>query len=262
MIVFAAIVPHSPLLLPHIGKQHAKKLAKTVAGVAEVEQRLYVTRPDSICIMSPHGAVMADAFGINLSAQYTTTFKDFGDFKTTKTFRSDFMLIDRIQRSIRKDMPLTLQSDEMLDYGFGVPLHLLTEHLPNPSVVPVTTAGLDLKTHFEFGKAMRDEVLNSNKRVAVIASGDLSHTLTKDAPGGHSPRGAEFDAKMQELLAQRNVPGMLQLDPGLCDAAKECGLRAILIALGMLDGIDYTARIVSYEGPLGIGYLVSHLQFD
>ena len=109
---------------------------------------------------------------------------------------------------------------------------------------------------------MRDEMLNSNKRVAVIASADLAHSLTKDAPGGFSPRGAEFDAKIQELLAHRNVPGLLQMDPTLCAEAKECGLRAILIALGLLDGIDYTARVLSYEGPLGIGYLVSHLQFS
>ncbi|TAK04662.1 hypothetical protein EPO33_01560 [Patescibacteria group bacterium] len=262
MIVFSAIVPHSPLLLPGIGKTNAKKLAQTVAGVADIEQHLYVTRPDTLCIISPHGQVLGDAFGINLSAQYATSFKDFGDFKTSKTFRSDFMLIDRIQRAIRKDVPLVLHSDETLDYGFGVPLHLLTEHLPNPTVIPITTSGLDLKAHFEFGKAMRDEILNSNKRVAVIASADLSHTLTKDAPGGFSKRGAEFDAKVQELLSQRNVPGLLQMDPKLCSEAKECGLRAMLVALGLMDGIDYTARLVSYEGPLGIGYLVSHLQFS
>lgn len=262
MIVFSAIVPHSPLLLPDIGKTHGKKLTQTVAALADIEQRLYVTRPDTICVISPHGQVLGDAFGINLSAQYATSFKDFGDFKTSKTFRSDFMLIDRIQRAIRKDVPLALHSDETLDYGFGVPLHLLTAHLANPTVIPVTTSGLDLKAHFEFGKAMRDEMLNSNKRVAVIASADLAHSLTKDAPGGFSPRGAEFDAKIQELLAQRNVPGLLQVDPTLCAEAKECGLRAILIALGLLDGIDYTARVLSYEGPLGIGYLVSHLQFS
>ncbi|MEK7073616.1 MAG: class III extradiol dioxygenase subunit B-like domain-containing protein [Patescibacteria group bacterium] len=262
MIVFSAIVPHSPLLLPDIGKTHVKKLAQTVAALADIEQRLYVTRPDTICVISPHGQVLGDAFGINLSAQYATSFKDFGDFKTAKTFRSDFLLIDRIQRSIRKDIPLALHSDETLDYGFGVPLHLLTEHLANPTIIPVTTSGLDLKAHFEFGKAMRDEMLNSNKRVAVIASADLAHSLTKDAPGGFSPRGAEFDAKIQELLAHRNVPGLLQMDPTLCAEAKECGLRAILIALGLLDGIDYTARVLSYEGPLGIGYLVSHLQFS
>ena len=262
MIVFSAIVPHSPLLLPEIGKSHAKKLAQTVAGIAEIEQSMYVTRPDTLCVISPHGQVLADAFGINLSAQYATSFKDFGDFKTSKTFRSDFMLIDRIQHAIRKDVPLMLHSDETLDYGFGVPLHLLTEHLANPTVIPVTTSGLDLKAHFEFGKAMRDEILNSNKRVAIIASADLSHALTKDAPGGFSKRGAEFDAKLQELLSQRNIPGLLQMDPKLCAEAKECGLRAILVALGLMDGIDYTARVISYEGPLGIGYLVSNLQFS
>lgn len=262
MIVFGAILPHSPLLLPEIGKAHAKKLAKTVAAVAEIEQRLYVTRPDTLLVISPHGDVMPDAFGINLSASYKTSFTDFGNFRATKTFRSDFMLIDKIQRSIRKDIPLVLHSAETLDYGFGVPLHLLTEHITNPAVVPVTTAGLDLKTHFEFGRAMREEVLTSNKRVAVIASGDLAHTLKNDAPGGFSPKGAAFDAKVQELLAQRNVAALLQLDPGLCEEAKECGLRGILTALGVLDGIDYTPRILSYEGPLGIGYLVAHLQFS
>ncbi len=261
MIVFAAVVPHSPLLLKGIGKDHTKKLAKTVAAMADIEQRLYLTRPDTLCIISPHGNVMPDAFGINLSAEYATSFKDLGDFKTSKTFRSDFMLIDRIQRSIRKDLPLVLQSDENLDYGFGVPLHLLTEHIKNPAIIPITTAGLDYKVHFDFGKAMRDEMLNSNKRIAVIASSDLAHTLTKDAPGGFSKHGAEFDVKVQELLAHRNVPGLLQMDPGVCKAAKECGLRPMLVALGLLDGIDYTANILSYEGPFGIGYLVSHLQF-
>lgn len=261
MIVFAAIVPHAPFLLPTIGKQHRDKLKKTAEAMTALEQQLYVTRPDTLCIISPHGGVLADAFGINLSSEYKTSFKEFGDHKTSRTFRSDFMLIDRIQRSLRKDTAFTLNSEPSLDYGVGVPLHLLSEHLANPTVVPITTSALDLKAHFDFGKALRDELLNTTKRVALIASADLSHTLTKDAPAGYVPKSAEFDASVQQLLSTRNVTGLIQL--GEKDSAKmaDCGLRPILVAMGILDGINYTAKVLSYEGPLGIGYLVSTLDF-
>lgn len=261
MIIFAAILPHAPFLLPSIGKNQLAKLQKTQQAILQLEQMLYVTRPDTLCIISPHGPVDSTAFGINLSADYRTSFKEFGDHQTSRQFRSEFMLIDRIQRSIRKDIPFSLNSQSEVDYGIGVPLHLLSEHLANPTVIPVTTSGLDFKAHFDFGKAMHDELLNSTKRVAVFASADLAHNLTKDAPGGYAPAGAQFDAAVQELLTTRNIPGLIQLGEKESAGAAECGLRAILIALGILEGINYTAKILSYEGPLGIGYLVSNLDF-
>lgn len=259
MLVFAAITPHSPLLLPSLGKKHAAKLKKTADSMKTLEKELYVARPDTLVIVSPHGNVLADAFTINLSAEYKVSLKDFGDHTTTATFHSDFMLIDKLQRSLRADTPLSLASDEVLDYGVGVPLLVLSAHLPKVAVVPVTTAGLDYKAHHDFGAKLKDEIVNTNKRVAVIASADLSHTLTNDAPGGFSKKGAELDAKVVELLTAKNTNGLITLDPKMSTASKECGLRSILVLLGILSHIAFEPKVHSYEAPFGVGYLVANL---
>jgi len=259
MITFAAIVPHPPMLLPKVGKDNVKKAKVTVAAMKTIEQDLYLSHPDTIVVVSPHGPVMPDAFMINLAANYSAGFKDFGDFETVKTWTADFMLIDRIQRNARKETPLVLGSEENLDYGAGIPLVLLTEHLPKVTVIPVVTSGLDLKAHYDFGKLLKDELMASNKRVAVVASADLSHTLTKDAPAGFAKEGAELDKTIQDLLTTKNAAGLIGTDTKLREAAHECGLRPILTLLGTLDGVNYDPKIISYEFPFGVGYLVSNL---
>lgn len=258
MITFAGIVPHPPLLLPTIGKEAVKKLAQTQKALEMLEQELYLSRPDTLLIISPHGPVMPDAFVIDLAAQYQVHFKDVGDFQTTKTVRSDFLLIDRVQRNARKETPVVLANDESLGYGIGIPLLFLSAHLPNVTLVPVFTSLLDNKTHYTFGKLLKEEILNSNKRVAVIASADLAHTLTKEAPGGFAAEGQTLDTAVQQLLTTKNTAGLLTIDPALTAAAKECGVRPIATLLGVLDGIGYEPKIYSYEYPFGVGYLVSN----
>lgn len=259
MITFAAIVPHPPMILPKIGKDNAKKAAATAEAMRAIEQDLYLAHPDTIVIMSPHGPAMTDAMMINLSASYEVSFKDFGDFETKKSFNADFMLIDRIQRNTRRETPLVVGSEETLDYGAGVPLMVLTEHLPKVDLIPIVTSGLDLKAHYDFGKAIKEQLMDSNKRVAVIASADLSHALSDDAPAGFSKEGAELDRAVQEMIAARNAVGILGLDANLREKARECGVKPIAALLGVLDGMSYGPKILSYEHPFGIGYMVAQL---
>ncbi len=80
MIVFAAIVPHSPLLVPSIGKEHRDKLSATLAAIAEIEQAIYLAKADTLCIIAPHGSRYPDAFSINLSQKYSATSKLSGIF--------------------------------------------------------------------------------------------------------------------------------------------------------------------------------------
>ena len=101
-----------------------------------------------------------------------------------------------------------------------------------------------------------------NKKIAVIASGDLSHCVTKDAPAGYSPRGKEFDEKLVELITNKNITGILKIDQGLIEEAGECGLRSIMILLGLLERINYTPEILSYEAPFGVGYLVANFKLN
>ena len=257
MIVFAGIVPHSPLLVPSIGKEHREKLACTIAAIQEIEQALYLMKPDTICIIAPHGARYPDAFSINLAAKYTGDFKTFGDFSTTVTAKSDFLAIDHIQRKLREEnVPFTLTSNESLDYGYSIPILLLTSHLPPTwKLIAVSPSMLDGKSHYEFGKQLKRILHADERRIAVIASADLSHKLTKDSPGGASTEGPAYDKAVEESTMAHDITALSKLSPETIENASQCGYRPIMTLLGTLDEINVTPKKLCYEAPFGVGYL-------
>lgn len=54
-IVFAAIAPHPPIILPNVGsKEDRKRVKKTIESLEFLGQKLKETEPDSIIISSPH----------------------------------------------------------------------------------------------------------------------------------------------------------------------------------------------------------------
>ena len=256
MIVFAGIVPHSPLLVPSIGKEHRDKLAGTVAAIQEIEQALYLVKPDTICIIAPHGARYPDAFSINLADTYTGNFKSFGDFSTTVTAKSDFLAIDHIQRKLREEnVPFTLTSNAELDYGYSIPILLLTSHLSSWKLIPISPSMFDGKAHYEFGKQLKRILHSESRRVAIIASADLSHKLTKDSPGGTSTEGPLYDKAVTEATTAHTPDALFALGPDIVENAAQCGYRPIMTLLGTLDEMNVTPKKLCYEAPFGVGYL-------
>lgn len=256
MIVFAAIVPHSPLLMPSIGKDHRQKLSATLAALGEIEQALYLAKPDTICIIAPHGSRYPDAFSINLAQKYTGNFKAFGDFATTVTAKGDFLMIDHLQRKLREEnVPFTLTSSEELDYSYSVPIQLLTSHLQNWKLIAVSPSMHDGKAHFDFGAQLKRILHAEERRVAVIASADLSHKLTKESPGGASEEGPKFDAAVVENAPLNKPEPLISLPPEIVENAGQCGYRPIMTLLGTLNEVNVTPKKLCYEAPFGVGYL-------
>jgi AmmeMemoRadiSam system protein B len=132
--------------------------------------------------------------------------------------------------------------------------------MPNLKVIPIHFSLLDNQTHLEFGKNIKEVISNTDKRVAVISSGDLSHCLTENAPGGFDPQGKEFDEKLIELLEKSDSQSIVNIDKDLIEHATECGLRSVIILLGILNGINFKTKILNYEAPFGVGYLVANLE--
>ncbi len=258
-LVFAAITPHPPLLIPAIGKDNLKKIEKSKRALEKLEEELYLSKPDIILIISPHGTIFPDAFSINLCSDYRTDLREFGDLTTNLTFKGEMKLPNRVREACKtKNYETTMMSEPVLDHGVAVPLYYLTAHLPNVTLMPIGFSGADWKTHVDFGYLLKEEIMRTNKRVAVIASGDLSHALTTNAPAGFNAKGREFDAKIQQLLAAHNTTGLLQLDPQFVEQAAECGFRSILILMGILRNVNYTYESHAYEGPFGVGYLTAN----
>ena len=261
-IVFSAITPHPPILIPEIGKDNLKKIKKTEESMKKLEQEFYASKPDSILIISPHGQILSDAFNINLSSDYVADFKDFGDFSLELKFKSDYMSIQNIRTADenKKSVSIALTSSAELDHGVSVPLYYLTRHLKNIPIIPITYSALDYQKHFEFGKFLHRQLSKINKRFAVVASGDLSHRLTKDAPATYSEKGKKFDNQLVKLIKNKDIPNIMNIDDSLSNEAGECGLRSIIVLLGIIESLNFQPDILSYEGPFGVGYLVCNFK--
>ena len=114
--------------------------------------------------------------------------------------------------------------------------------------------------HFKFGELLNREIIRNHDKVAVIASADLSHRLTKNAPGGYSPKGKKFDKKIVEYLLQSKAKEIIEMDKDEISDAGECGLKPITILLGILEGVKYKPETYCYESPFGIGYLTMNFK--
>lgn len=255
-LVFAAITPHPPLLIPAIGKDEMKKVEKTKSALMALEKNLYVRKPSTIIIISPHSGIFSDAFVVNGHNHFTSSFDTFGDFTTKKEWKGAPALGAQISHHARmKHVSARLISQEKLDHGAAVPLIYLTEHLPNIKILPLGYSEMTSKEHLAFGEVLKDVIMGTYERIALIASGDMSHTLATDSPAGFHKAGAEFDAKIIESLETRNTAGIVSLDETFVRDAEQCSYRSILIALGVLKNMNYTFKNLCYEAPFGVGYL-------
>lgn len=146
------------------------------------------------------------------------------------------------------------------DWGINVPLHFIAPNFGGE--IQTILTGLEKPQHyFEEGrKFYKLKIENHRLKIALIASGDLSHCLKKDGPYGFHPDGPKFDKALIECLEKKDIENILRLDEKFPDAG-ECGLRSFCFLLGILQasGIEWQPKILSYEGPFGVGYLVAQL---
>lgn len=258
MIVFAGIVPCSPLLLPSVNPERVGMAEKTRTAMTQMAEELFATQPDVIVLFCEHTQSPADAFAINVADPFHSSLSAFGDLGYTATYASDFLLADRIQRGLRGAQEMvTMITEPDLPFTATVPLSFLTTHLPKVHILPIAPTNRSAKDHFDFGAELRDILVESNKRVAVIAAGDFSHTRSEEAPGGLKPEGETSDNALETLIIQKNTAGLLQVDPELITTAQDAAYRQVVMLFGTLDGTPVDVKILSHEAPFGVGEIVA-----
>jgi aromatic ring-opening dioxygenase LigB subunit len=147
------------------------------------------------------------------------------------------------------------------DWGFKVPLHFLAQNFKG-EMTTYRTGPQSPAFYFEEGKkTYASKIENSEAKIALIASGDMSHVLKEDGPYGFDPQGPRFDKEFISALRSKNIEKILELEDDYPKSA-ECGLRSFCFVLGILEKakIDWKPEVLSYEGPFGVGYLVANLK--
>jgi len=264
MLVFSAITPHPPILIPSIGQDALEQIKKPQQAMEKLAEDFYHSQAETVIVISPHGKLMESAFTLNTEPEFTADFKQFGDMETKMEFKCDTAFAHQIKEAVETKLSVQMITESELDHGAGVPLFYLSKNLADPSaslrtgikVIPIGYNMQDNQVHFEFGQELAEIIHNSPKRIAVVASGDLSHVLTKNAPAGYSPEGKKFDKKIVELIKNKKIDNILKLNKKSVAEAAECGLKSIIILLGVLSEHNYEPEVLSYEGPFGVGYLV------
>jgi AmmeMemoRadiSam system protein A len=265
-VKLGVVAPHPPLLIPEIGRGHLTRVQATVRGMEQAAAAVREAGVETVVVISPHGPVFRDAVGVVLDPSPAGDFRGFGA-RAGFRGRNDLPLAEAILKALaeagigveRLDPPAAGRYglDLSLDHGALVPLHFLRAAGVDLPVVPLGMSLLPRADLRRAGEAIRAAAEREGRAMALVASGDLSHRLTPDAPAGYDPAGKEFDRRLVELLRRGDIEGIAGLDDGLREAAGECGYRSFLMMLGAFPGGRVTTEVLSYEGPFGVGYCVA-----
>ncbi|SDM55325.1 AmmeMemoRadiSam system protein A [Acetanaerobacterium elongatum] len=258
-IAGAFIVPHPPIILPEVGRGEEGKIQKTVDAYREVARRISQLKPDTIVLTSPHIAMYADYFHISPGEKAKGDLRQFGVSGVSAEAQYDSEFV-RVLAQAAEETGLAAgtlgEREKHLDHGTVIPLRFIDEVLDGYKLVRIGLSGLPVTDHYRLGRLIAQTAERLNRRVVFVASGDLSHKLKEDGPYGFAVEGPEFDRQITDMMVNGDFLRMMNLPPNFCDAAAECGLRSFIIMAGALDGKAVTPKLLSYEGPFGVGYAV------
>jgi MEMO1 family protein len=268
-IVNSYIMPHPPIVVPGVGKGREAEARDTIEGMKKAARDIAQDNPTTIIISSPHAPSFRDYVYISDAEELHGDFSAFGDGSTSMSFGNNLELVGLIADKARlaginagglsKSTKQQYGIPEAIDHGALVPLYFISQVFTGFKVVHISTPFMPFTDLYELGKCIAEAVGELKENVVYVASGDLSHRLTKDAPAGYSEAGKEYDDFLVNKILSGDVEGILNLDTGLMEAAGECGTRSIIMMLGAMDGKKLMNQVYSYEGPYGVGYLVAKI---
>ncbi|MDR1137244.1 MAG: hypothetical protein LBK91_02870 [Synergistaceae bacterium] len=254
--IWAALMPHPPIIIPKIGMGREQEAKITLEGVAGVTERLKdLGAPDRILLLSPHQPYTSGAFAINRARTVKGGLSRFGaaiSFELNTPIPDVNGLTEYLGAN-GATVGVTEAGSLDEDQGSTVPLYFLRERYGSlPEIILSSPIGLDRRQAFNLGQKLAP--FDDGKKWGLLASGDLSHRLKPGAPAGFSPKGEKFDAAVVESLKRSEASLLLDMPRHIIDDAGECGMRSVLAMIGMVSYFGGKIDVLSYEGPYGVGY--------
>ncbi|HZK34164.1 MAG TPA: AmmeMemoRadiSam system protein A [Bacillota bacterium] len=262
------LMPHPPIIVAEVGKGEEKKISATIDSMDRVGREIAEIGPDTIVIITPHGTMFNDAIAISFEDEISGSLSKFAA-DTAMSLGIDRQLTGKIFEGAQNEgIPVVMatrslldqfDTDFELDHGTFIPLHFINHHYQDYNIVHITYAPLPDIQLYMLGSVINRAVDALGLKAVIIASGDLSHRLTKDGPYDYSPDGKKHDDQLLSLLKGGHVREIFNMDKDVIENAAECGRKSVLVMLGGLDGTNFQGDIYSYEGPFGVGYGVAGL---
>ena len=253
-------MPHPPVLLPQIGRGREQDAPRTLAGGEILTARITAppagVRLDFLLILSPHHYNAPGALFFNTAPVLEGSLKRFGasevKFRLTTPLELESALAAHLAAS-GLSVVTAERPDITPDHGALVPLYFLSRALSElPPVILAGPIGLTPPQTLTLGRTLASfKPPGEPLAGALLASGDFSHRLTREAPAGFHSEGAAFDRDLLDALSTGSTGMMPKWPPDRLADAGECGYLPALTLLGLAGG---PVDILSYEAPFGVGY--------
>jgi AmmeMemoRadiSam system protein A len=253
--VAGALVAHPPILLSDVGGAQSERLRATADAMRELDGMLSTVDAALAVVISPHSPSSMTSLPVRRAAHAAGDLSRFRAPQVRVEAQVDVALAAAlVVDGQRAGFSLTWAEETELDHGVVVPLHSLRRTMANKRFIFLGVSGWPLHRFVAFGAWLQARL--RDRSAILIASGDLSHRLTPDAPYGFRPEGPLFDRLVIDALRARAWEQIEALDPDLVEEAGECGLRPLAILLGAGRAANLQSQVLSYEGPFGVGYPV------
>ena len=261
-IVAAYAVPHPPLIIPEVGHGRQRGIQATVDSYAEVGRRIAELAPETIVISTPHSVMYYDYLHISPGAGASGDFSQFDASSARYSADYDEEFVSALcDAADEAGIPAGTEGerDPSLDHATMIPLHFIENvaGFTGFRLVRIGLSGLSPLAHYRLGQLVAQTSEMLGRRVVYVASGDLSHKCRSDGPYGYAPEGPEFDRIVCESFESGDFERLLELDPGFCERAAECGLRSFQMMAGALDRTPIRSELLSHEDTFGVGYGVA-----
>jgi MEMO1 family protein len=259
-IVFSGIAPHPPIMVPEVGHEAIAEVLSSITAMGELTHRMIASGAETLVLISPHAPLEPTAFVAYGSHELYGDFENFRAPETKIRALLDEELLDAITREARtRDYDIVDLGKCEMDHGTAVPLYFLQSNGWQGRVVALGYSFLSNDDHLNFGACLTQAAEKIGRKIAVIASGDLSHRLKPEAPAGYNPRAHLFDEEVVAALAANDPERIINIDQELRKIAGECGYRSMLVALGATQDAPLACEVLNYEAPFGVGYLVAQI---
>lgn len=265
-LVFAAIAPHGDLAIPEACPVEQRDLAgATQAGMRELEARARAARPDLVVVLTPHNVHVTGAMAVVVSGRIAGALAEAPepialDCQVDRPFANSVVEVLRTEGITAVGVSYGGNAPEEaampMDWGTLIPLWYLGGRWDPQLPVVVAAPARDLvgAIHVAAGEAIGRLAANSDRRIALIASADQSHTHDPGGPYGGHPAAKEFDKLVVDAVHANDLGRLLGVPPQLLEDAKPDSWWQLLMLHGAL-GRDWLADLISYEAPTYYGML-------
>ncbi len=268
-VIAGYMVPHPPLIIPEVGRGDEKEITQTIEAYKKISEEIAGLMPDTVVIISPHNTCYGDYIHIRPETRIAGNFGQFRAPEISVASDCDTEFAKALSEAGEELWGTEGGFGSAADHGTMIPLYFLERAYAhkkaerNYKVVSMGISGLPLAVHYRLGEAIARTATELNRRVVIIASGDLSHYLKEEGPYGYREEGPKYDKRLMEAMGEGAFYRLQEFEEEFLNSAGECGHRGFVVMSGALEraaedaGKGIRSQSISYEGPFGVGYGIS-----